>query len=247
MTPFYESKAEVDVKPQVVIYNARWEDVWPTLGLSPKDVALCWADPPYGIRVNTKRGTKPRPGGALPKGGKNWAPVAGDDVPFAPEALLIFPRLVSWGANHYASRMPDSPSWWLWDKREGIIPERSQADGEAAWTNVGGPLRIFRYFWDGLAQREKDTAGGIRLHPTMKPVALAEWGFQRAGLKPGDLVFAPYLGSGPEVRAALNLGLRIIGCEVDADYCRTVVEHRVALAAPKRGQEGQRLLFGDAP
>ena len=226
MTPFYES-------PSVTIYNARWEDVWPTLGLTPKDVALCWADPPYGVKAAQQRNHLNASRGQLPR----WREIEGDDAPFSPSDLLVFPHAVLWGGNHYASRLPDSGSWWFWDKKCQTW-ECDQSDGEAAWTNLGGPIRVFRYQW--LAGAAKDTPE--RLHPTMKPVALCEWGFERAGLKPGDLVFSPYLGSGPEVRAALNMGLRIIGCEVDAEYCQTVVDHRVALAAPKRGQEGQALL-----
>lgn len=225
MKPFYES-------PSVIIYNARWEDVWPTLGIAPKDVALCWADPPYGMKAVERRN-------GYRKGDKkmtNWRPISGDAEPFDPVSLLIFPRLVTWGANYYADRIPSSPTWWAWDKK--CQPwECDQADGELAWTNLGGPPRWFRLQW--LTGSE---GTGKRVHPTQKPVELCEWGFERADLKPGDLVFSPYLGSGPEVRAALNMGLRIIGCEVDAQYCQTVVDHRVALAAPKRGQEGQALL-----
>jgi len=62
-----------------------------------------------------------------------------------------------------------------------------------------------------------------RVHPTQKPVALASWGFQRAKLKPGDLVFSPYIGSGPEARAAMDMGLRLIGCEIVEEYCAAAV------------------------
>lgn len=244
MTPFYESPQKVEGEPQVRIFHGRWEDVWPTLGLNPADVALCWADPPYGIRLVTKHGAR----GAEFRGRKrnvsaSHRPVIGDNAPFDPTALLVFSRLATWGANHYANRLPSSPSWWWWDKLATLSPTDT-GDGEMAWTNIGGPVRRFIHMWKGMCQASEKGGDitGERLHPTQKPVALAEWGFERAGLKPGQLVFAPYLGSGPEVRAALNMGLRIIGCEVDADYCRTVVEHRVALAAPKRGQEGQVLL-----
>lgn len=270
MKAFFESSAQVDGKPQVAIYNARWEDVWPTLGLSPKDVALCWADPPYGVKERTDRMSKGRgmSQGAISRtplqGGvaysRDWKPVHGDRQPFSPAPLLMFERVVLWGGNHYANALPPSPSWLVWDKRDGSA-SNDNADAELAWTTMdtrrpnaggatdresrpGGPVRVFRHLWNGVCTASE--AGNVRLHPTQKPVALSEWAFAMGCLKPGDLVFAPYLGSGPEVRAALNLGLRIIGCEVDADYCRTVVDHRVALAAPRRGQEGQRLLFGDA-
>jgi site-specific DNA-methyltransferase (adenine-specific) len=206
---------------QITIFHARWEDVWPTLGLKHEDVALLWADPPYGIRLNTKRDNSGRGRGSDDWRGRNWAPVHGDDAPFDPTPLLEFSVAVLWGANHYASRLPDTQSWWLWDKREDLIPERTQADGELAWTTLNGPLRIFRHFWDGFARASE--RGHEHLHPTQKPVALATWGFQRAKLKPGGLVFSPYMGSGPEARAALDMGLRFVGCEVVEDYCRAAV------------------------
>jgi site-specific DNA-methyltransferase (adenine-specific) len=241
VTPFFESKQQVDGKPQVVIYNARWEDVWPALGLSPKDVALCWADPPYGVAEQTNRGSKGRSNATT---AFDWRPVVGDREPFSPALLLeTFRRLVLWGANHYSSRLPDAACWWVWDKRDSMA-SNDNADCELAWTNLKGPARLCHHLWSGMIKGSERTQ--TRIHPTQKPVELSTWGFERAGLKPGQLVFAPYLGSGPEVRAAINMGLRIIGCDVDADYCRTVVDHRVALAAPRRGQEGQAMLFGDA-
>lgn len=237
MKPFYES-------PSVTIYNARWEDVWPTLGIAPKDVALCWADPPYGVQaVEVRSGQRTKTAAKyLGANRREWKPIVDDAAPFDPTALLTFQRLVAWGGNHYADRLPPVSSWWVWHKRPGMADGVDFADGEVAWTNLGGQLRVFAHMWMGVTMESERANGGVRLHPTQKPVALCEWGFERAGLKPGDLVFSPYLGSGPEVRAALNMGLRIIGCEVDAQYCQTVVDHRVALAAPKRGQEGQALL-----
>lgn len=247
MTPFYESQQQLGDMPQVRIYCAPWGQVWPTLGLQPNDVALCWADPPYGKGEKTDRRSRSRGiNKALGRGGhraraRDWEPVAGDDRPFDPAPLLRFPRLVTWGANFYADKLPPSSSWWWWDKRDGTTPD-DNADGELAWTNLGGPARQFSHLWRGLCQASEKQHGGQRLHPTQKPVALCEWGFRQAGLKAGDLVFAPYLGSGPEVRAALNMGLRIIGCEVVETYCRAVVDHRVAVAAPVPGREGQMLL-----
>jgi site-specific DNA-methyltransferase (adenine-specific) len=91
------------------------------------------------------------------------------------------------------------------------------ADGELAWTNLGGQARFFAHAWMGVVRASEN--GARRLHPTQKPVALATWGFQRAKLKRGDLVFSPYLGSGPEARAATDMGLRLIGCEIVEAYC----------------------------
>jgi site-specific DNA-methyltransferase (adenine-specific) len=210
-------------EPGIDLYLGDNREVLAELGVLPGDVDLLWGDVPYGISVNTRRSARPRPTG-VPKGGKNWSPVAGDARPFNPALWLDFPRAVLWGANHYADRLPASASWWCWDKRTDLIPERDQADGELAWTNLGGPARIFRYMWDGLCQASKEHNGGRRVHPTQKPEALATWGFQRAGLQPGRLVLSPWLGSGPEAAAAKRLGLRFIGVELVREYLDACVD-----------------------
>lgn len=202
MTPYYSQDG-------ITIYNAPWEDVWASLGLAHKDVALLWADPPYGINYQ--------------HGGRANGPtrkIAGDDTPFDPAPLLLFPRRVLWGANNYAHLLPPSQDWWTWDKREGSGAGPHQADCELAWTNLGGLARVFGHMWSG-GGRASET--GFFVHPTQKPVALSMWGFQRAKLQRGDLVFSPYLGSGPEARAALDMGLRLVGCEIVEAYCAAAV------------------------
>lgn len=205
MNPYYE-------EPGIQLYQGDCLDVLPALGITPGDVALLWADPPYGVREQTNRGSKGRGINAV---SRDFAPVAGDDSPFDPAPWLNYPRAVLWGGNHYASRLPDSPSWWVWDKRDGVL-ENDNSDAELAWTNLGGPLRAFHHLWAGMvkgSERERP-----RVHPTQKPETLATWGFQRAGLKPGDLVVSPYLGSGPEAAAAKRMGLRFIGVELVPEY-----------------------------
>jgi site-specific DNA-methyltransferase (adenine-specific) len=219
----------------VTIYHAAWEAVWPTLGLGHKDVALLWADPPYGVNAVFARHGR-RKGGNANRGTteRRWEPIHGDDSAFNPSPLIAFPNAVLWGANHYASRLPDSSSWWCWHKRPGMADGVDFADGELAWTNLGGQARFFAHAWMGVVRPSEN--GARMLHPTQKPVALATWGFQRAKLQRGDLVFSPYLGSGPEARAALDMGLRLIGCEVAEQYCE---------AAANRLR--QRNLFGGVP
>ena len=54
-------------------------------------------------------------------------------------------------------------------------------------------------------------------HPTQKPLALMEH-FVRTLTNPGDMVLDPFMGSGSAGVAALNLGRRFTGIELDETY-----------------------------
>ena len=213
------------------IFHARWEDVLAAGVFKSKDIALVHADPPYGVNERTDRKSKGR--------SKRWQcrdfpPVAGDDKPYSPQSILDLDRpTVLWGANHYAGRfLSSSPSWLVWDKRDGIGPN-DNADGELAWTNLGGPLRTFRHVWSGVIRASE--AGESVLAPTQKPEALSAWVFTHAmarkKLKRGDTILSPYMGSGPDLRPAQAMGFNIIACEVDESYCRTAVNARLHAVA----------------
>lgn len=109
--------------------------------------------------------------------------------------------------------------------------------------NLGGPLRTFRRLWRGFA---RGSEAGVPLHPTQKPVELCAWVYQRAKLKLGDLVFVPYLGSGPDLPAAQAMGLRVIACDVEKWCCDTAIG-RLGAITPERAAEPVGPLFGGAP
>lgn len=187
-------------------------------GFDPGPVDLVLCDPPYGIKYKLSSGNAKRPKhhrrAHLPA-------VVGDDMPFDPAALLRFPRLVLWGANHYANKLPASPSWLVWDKRDGIN-SNDQTDFEMAWTNLGGVARIYRHVWSGVIRASEN--GELHLHPTQKPVALMRWCLTLAKLKPGAVVYDPYMGSGPVAQACKELGYRYIGVELVESYCATAAQ-----------------------
>jgi site-specific DNA-methyltransferase (adenine-specific)/modification methylase len=226
LTPYFDRNG-------IAVYHERWEDVL-AAGLVPIDeVALIHGDPPYGVKEQTNRASRKRgvQAGSVERGNnvggrgrpqrRDFPPVVGDDRPYDPSPLLALSRpTVLWGANHYAERLPASPSWLLWDKRDGVATD-DNADGELAWTNLGGPLRIFRHLWRGTCRASE--TGVVHLGPTQKPIALCTWVYKRAGLKRGDLVFVPCLGTGPDLPAARALGLRVIACDVEEWCCRTAV------------------------
>jgi DNA modification methylase len=209
MKPYYE-------RDGITIYHADCRDVLPTLAAGSVDLVL--TDPPYGISERTDRKARKRTALA---GCNDFPPVYGDDDVYDPTPVLTFPRLVLFGANHFADRLPPSPSWIVWDKRAGLTSKRGDAfndngDAEMAWTNLGGPVRVISHLWMGMLKAsERDDK---RVHPTQKPVAL----FHRIiteHTQPGDLILDPYMGSGPVARAAADLGRRYIGIEIEDRYC----------------------------
>lgn len=210
MKPYYQTE-----DGSIRIFHARWEDVLAAGVFAPKDIALIHADPPYGVNERTDRASKGRghrANLASHPSARNWSPVAGDDGPYSPQTILDLDRpTVLWGANHYAGRfLSSSPSWIVWDKREGSGSD-DNADGELAWSNLGGPARIFSHLWRGAMRASEH---GDRYHPTQKPAALSAWVFAHAmarkKLKRGDTILVPYMGSGPDLRPALAIGCNVI-------------------------------------
>lgn len=206
MQPYYDHNG-------ICIYHARCEDVMPTLAERP---ALVLTDPPYGVNFNPGGGN-----GVTSKTFTSDARVAGDTEPFDPSPLLkLNAPLVLWGANHYADKLPPSSSWLVWYKKDGL-PSIDYADCEMAWSNIGGPARIYNHIWHGMIRASE--RGQRRPHPTTKPVALMRWCLLRAKLAPGALVLDPYMGSGPVAQACKELGYRYIGIELVEEYCARAV------------------------
>jgi DNA modification methylase len=231
VTPYYDHGG-------ITIYHGDCRDVLPSLDAQP-DLVL--TDPPYGVGERTDRrskgrGTNPnRTQSTLTNARKAWTTsndfpaVHGDDEPFDPIHLLGFKRLVLWGANNFADRLPPSPSWIVWDKLDGLQGKRfvgvdDNGDLEMAWTNLGGPPRLIPHRWKGLLRASE--AGERALHPTQKPVVLMSFILQWR-TQPGDLVLDPYTGSGPVLRAAKDLGRRAMGVEIEERYCE-IAANRLA-------------------
>lgn len=182
------------------------------------DADVVVTDPPYGIAVKANYAERKRCGLAQCN---DYPDIHGDDRPFDPEPILAkgLPTIM-FGGNHYASRLPDSPSWIAWDKLDGLTSDRDvgfndQADTELAWTNLGGPARIYRQRWMGAMKSGTD-ASTKRRHPTEKPLELMMWCIQRTG---SGTVLDPFMGSGTTLRAAKDLGRKSIGIEIEEKYC----------------------------
>jgi hypothetical protein len=116
-----------------------------------------------------------------------------------------------WGGNYFADRFPASRCWLVWDKEN----TGSFADAELAWTNQDKIVRLLRHRWSGLMKASE--RGEKRVHPTQKPVALAEWVIE---------VLAPnattaidlFLGSGSMLMACERKGVQFFGVEMAPAY-----------------------------
>jgi len=129
-----------------------------------------------------------------------------------------------WGADHYAPRLPHG-RWLAWDKIAGATLQDNFSDVEFAWHSERGAARIIHYLWKGVLQDGEK--GAQRWHPTQKPVAVMQWCIRQ--LKgTGAVICDPYLGSGSTGVAAVRLGRRFIGCEIEPRYfdiaCRRIEE-----------------------
>lgn len=189
-----------------------------------REIAGAWSrssavvsDPPYGIDYAHAGGG----------GGKhtvrNTGPIAGDAEPFDPAPWLCFETVILWGGNHFSARLPHG-RWLAWDKLAGMKAFDSFSDVEFAWMNGRGKDRIFSHLWKGICQAsEKD---GRREHPTQKPVALMEWciGFTPQGAR----IIDPFMGSGTTGVAAMRMGRKFVGVEIDPRFfdvaCRRIAE-----------------------
>ena len=205
MTPYYSDDL-------VTIYHGDCREWMPEA-----DVIV--TDPPYGIALVQN---PPRP---------TIRPVHGDDQPFDPAHLLErnVPTVL-FGANHYASRLPDSKGWFCWDKatRDGL--DLRQAEVEFGWTDFLPRPKMLRHMWSGAF---RDSERGASFHPTQKPVALMGWVLSWC---PDGSVLDAYMGSGSTLLAAKSLGRHAIGIEIEERYCE--------IAATRCSQEVLGLVVG---
>lgn len=215
MQPYFE-------RDGITIYHGDCREILPQL---TKAIDLVLTDPPYGISERTDRKSKGRSNETT---SYDFAPVHGDNAPFDPSHLLQFPRVVLFGANHYSDRLPPSPSWLVWDKRVGTTSD-DNADCELAWSNLGGPARLYSHLWRGMIKASERNQR--RLHPTQKPVSLSAWIISEY-TNIGDIILDPYMGSGPTLRAALDLGRRAIGIELEERYCEIAARRLSQLVLP---------------
>lgn len=173
-------------------------------------------DPPYGIGYWHSGGGVNSICRSLALHRNARKPIIGDDHPFDPVAICVYPRVLMFGADHYRARLPAGGTFIAWDKSLGRGPADSFADCEFAWTNERVKRNVLRYLWKGVACVKDGEENGWRYHPTQKPVGLM---MRSIALLTGDgLICDPYMGSGSTGVAAVRMNRAFIGVEIDRTY-----------------------------
>lgn len=129
------------------------------------------------------------------------------------ELLRVSKNQIIWGGNYYASLLPDSQCWIVWDKENGL---NHFADGELAWTSFNQAVRIFHFRWAGMLQGNMKNKES-RIHPTQKPVALYEWLINKFA-QPDDIILDTHVGSASSLIACHRTRHKFVGFEIDETY-----------------------------
>ena len=196
-----------------------------------ESVDMVYTDPPYGISIVTRNkvggggffGGKKNAGKTKYVESSNFAPIAGDDsIDVAIEAIQVIQTLgaqveIIWGGNYYANHLSNSSCWIVWDKQN----TGNFADAELAWTNQKTAVRIFKHMWNGMVKASEH--GQKRVHPTQKPVALAEWCYDQYG-KECKTVIDLFAGSGSSLIACEAKKKQGFMMELSPAYCDVIVK-----------------------
>lgn len=164
-------------------------------------------DPPYGMNAVASSGV-------LKERYKDIEGDANTDLAIASWQLteqLSVPIRIFWGANYYASALPDSACWLVWDKNNGAS---DQMDCELAWTNCRGVTRMYT---------QASERGGDRAHPTQKPTGLISWCISRF-CADAQVIVDWFSGSGTTIIACEQLGRKCRAVEISPAYVAVALQ-----------------------
>lgn len=122
-------------------------------------------------------------------------------------------------------------------RASGVGQHDSFTDAEYAWTNVPTIKRnVFRHLWKGFVRKKErhDHCGEGTHHVSQKPVALMRWCIEMLRCPVDGVVLDPYMGSGSTGVAALTLGKRFVGVEIDPEHFESACE-RIRKASADMG------------
>lgn len=187
---------------------------------------MVFTDPPYGMNLETDYSSmKNKDTAHWDNRPKKYRKVIGDDSPFnAGEILPFFDycnEVFLWGADYYVETIERDHSslgsWIVWDKfPSDANSKRIGSLFELCWSKQKHKREICR------VQQPFGVKAKDRVHPTQKPVQLAEWFFERWGDKKEKIVDL-FLGSGSTLIACEKTNRKCFGMELDEHYVSVVL------------------------
>jgi site-specific DNA-methyltransferase (adenine-specific) len=198
---------------------------------------LAIVDPEYGIDIANRNGSigqKKGQGKITKYSRKIWDNKPADGL-FFDELFRVSVNQIIWGANYFASHLPSSKSWIVWDKGqpEGV----TFAMHELAFTSFKGQSKTFYKTFasncNKVANNNRAAAVYAKIHPTQKPIDLYRWLLKNYA-KPGDKILDTHGGSFSSVIACLEMGFEYIAFEIDEEYYKNGLKRiETYLSQPK--------------
>jgi DNA modification methylase len=204
--------------------------------LGGEKAGLIATDPPYGVAYDGNQHRR-RVSPGRHGGGVVYRPIENDDLdPVALEAFLTA------AFRRAATHTTDGASWYVWHASRtrpqflaALAAVGVSVHQEIIWVKEGFQFGRADYHWQHesclygwrerhtfLGERNQSTIWQIarqseHQHPTSKPTEL--WRIPiRNHLPPGEIVVDLFLGSGPALIAAEQLGCRALGMELSPAY-----------------------------
>lgn len=193
-------------------------------------------DPPYGINAKLGMGGGTKGDGGMWKGRR----IAGDDdVAVRDQVILAAQGPFAAFAKVNTAPLPGTRGTVVWDKGEHTgagdlsFPWKPSFElvfvGGPGWSSSrrdGGIIRV-----NAVAGCVADRNDGHRYHPFEKPVEIMRYFCERA---PQGIILDPFMGSGTTGVAAVALGRRFVGVEIDPEFFDTACSRLAnALARPE--------------
>ena len=201
---------------------------------------MVFTDPPYGMNYQADwTGVSQKTDNAKAflsdtgAAGRNYKRdnVKNDDKDFDPGFFLEYFKDVKeqfwWGMDYYSERIKDrnNGSIIVWDKRShengGTLDKVLGSCFELCWSKKKHKRDIARIRWAGMFGTEKEH-DKKRVHPTQKPVLLAEWFFDKWGKGLTNVVDL-YGGSGSTLIACEKTNRKCYMSELDPHYCDVIL------------------------
>jgi len=193
-----------------------------------RGVSVTVTDPQYGVKLGERTGTSRYLNEPYSATEDSPEYVRNVCVPIVQACLTLAPRLAMTPGNKCMWMYPEPADVGIW--------YNPASTNRGKWGFSFANAFIFYYGRDphnvGRGMRPNSLSGACDSvddidHPCPKPLLFTRWLVERASLA-GEIVLDPFMGSGTTGVAAVTMGRRFIGIEIEPRYfeiaCRRIEE-----------------------